>query len=272
MRLHRLVIPAAAFTVALGVAAYTLLDDDDVPIVDTSGIDTPGIDTADVDSSTPPASVEEERPGREWMTPIRVADPAMAIGDPDAPLVMVTFESFGCLWCGNFHRLTMPEVYEKYVDTGLLRIESRMMPYEERALPGALVGTAAGLQDRYWELAEVLYPFISGDGDAPIGRNLSPTELGDYRERQSEAAMLAEVERRADDIDLDYEKFLADYRSPEARQRVANDTDIGYAVGFTGTPAMVVNGVPLGGYVSFESFDEFLTSVLDASTSDSTAD
>jgi hypothetical protein len=160
----------------------------------------------------------------------------------------------------------MPEVYEQYVDTGLLRVESRMMPYEDRAIPGALVGTAAGMQDRYWELADVLYPFISGEGDPPTDRELSAAELGDYRQRQSEAGLLAEVERWADEIDLDYDQFLADYRSDEARQLVQTDTDIGYAVGFTGTPSMVVNGVPLGGWVSFESFDEFLTSVLDAST------
>lgn len=269
MRLPRLLIPAVVLVLALGAAAYTFLSDDEVALIDTSDVDTaepvetvePVDDTSA--TSTPPA---DDRPSPARMDPIRVADPAMAIGDPDAPLVMVAFESFGCLWCGNFHRLTMPEVHEKYVDTGLLRIEARMMPYEERALPGALVGTAAGMQDRYWELAEVLYPFISGEGDPPIGRDLSAAELGDYRERQSEAGLLAEVERYADEIDLDYEQFLTDYHSAEAQQRVSTDTEIGYAVGFTGTPALVVNGVPLGGWVSFESFDEFLTSVLDAST------
>jgi predicted DsbA family dithiol-disulfide isomerase len=116
----------------------------------------------------------------------------------------------------------------------------------------------------------VLYPFIAGDGDPPTDRELSAAELGDYRQRQSEAGLLAEVERWADEIDLDYERFLVDFRSAEAREQVRIDTDIGYAVGFTGTPAMVVNGVPLGGWVSAESFDEFLTSVLEASTAPTT--
>src|SRR6056297_335756 len=267
MRLRRMLVPFVVFVLAAGVAAFTLLDDDDVPIVDTSDIERSETTDAPVGGSAPPTSAAgEEQPSPEWMEPIRVDDPAMTIGDPDAPLVMVTFESFGCLWCGNFHRLTLPAIHDEYVDTGLLRIEARMMPYEERALPGALVGIAAGMQDRYWELAEVLYPFISGDGEPPTDRDLSAAELGNYRERQSEAGLLAEVERYAEEVDLDYEQFLVDYRSTEARQRVAADTDIGYAVGFTGTPAMVVNGVPLGGWVSFESFDEFLTSVLDAST------
>jgi protein-disulfide isomerase len=267
-----MLVPVVVFVAAAGLAAFTLLDDDEVPIIDTSEIDTgTPIDTGndaddDADTGSDPASSEQERPSPEWMDPIRVENQSMAIGDPDAPLVMVAFESFGCLWCGNFHRLTMPQVYDEYVDTGLLRVESRMMPYEDRAIPGALVGIAAGMQDRYWELAEVLYPFISGDGDPPTDRDLSASEIGGYRERQSEAGLLAEVERWSDEIDLDYERFLIDYRSDEARRLMQDDTDIGYAVGFTGTPSIVVNGVPLGGWVSFETFDEFLTSILDAST------
>lgn len=271
MRLPRLLIPAVVFVLALGVAAFTLLSDDEVPLIDTSDVqdDTSGDMTNDAEPAVSAPPVDADRPSPARMDPIRVSDPAMGIGEPDAPLVMVAFESFGCLWCGNFHRLTMPGIYDKYVDTGLLRVEARMMPYEERALPGALVGIAAGMQNRYWELAEVLYPFISGDGEPPTGRDLSAAELGDYRQRQSEAGLLAEVERYADEIDLDYEQFLVDYRSVEAQQRVSDDTDIGYAVGFTGTPSIVVNGVPLGGWVSFEAFDEFLTSVLEASTSPS---
>jgi len=284
MRRPRLLIPAIVFALALVGAGFTFLRDDSVPLIDTSDIETspnngPNVsastgDTSDESSGEesptpsapePTATPDPDGPSTARMAPIRVTDPAMAIGDPDAPLVMVAFESFGCLWCGNFHRLTLPGIYDKYVDTGLLRIESRMMPYEERAQPGALVGTAAGMQDRYWELAEVLYPFISGDGEPPTGRDLTDAELGDYRQRQSEDGLLAQVESHADEIGLDYEQFLIDYRSDEAAQRVTADTDMGYAVGFTGTPAVVVNGIPLGGYVSYESFDEFLTSVLEAS-------
>lgn len=286
MQRPRLLIPAIVFVLALVAAGFTLLRDDSVALIDTSDLDTSDLDassdgTADAgdtsdptptaDSSAPtlapsPSTVpDDDRPSRARMDPIRVDDPAMTIGDPDAPLVMVTFESFGCLWCGNFHRLTMPGVHEKYVDTGLLRIESRMMPYEERAQPGALVGAAAAMQDRYWELAEVLYPFISGDGEPPTDRELTEAELGDYRQRQSEEGLLAQVELHADEIGLDYERFLVDFRSDEAAQRVAADTQLGYAVGFTGTPSMVVNGVPVGGYVGYEAFDEFLTSVLEAS-------
>ena len=196
------------------------------------------------------------------MDPIRVDDESMAVGDPDAPLVMVTFESYGCGWCGHFHNLTMPQVMEDWVDTGQLRLESRMMPYEERALPGAKAGAAAGLQDKYWELSEYLYPYIAGDGEPLFDREPTDEEMAAYHERQAEPQMLAYIESVADEVGLDYEQFLDDYASAEVTTSVDTDTQMGYAIGFTGTPAFVVNGVPVGGYLSYDRMDDLLTNVL----------
>ncbi|MFV0307574.1 MAG: DsbA family protein [Desertimonas sp.] len=273
MKLPRLLIPGFAVAVAAVVAALTVFGDDDPALVDTGGVAAPTTVTA---AGTPagdrgdgPAeastTIPAQEPGRSIMAPLRVTNEAMGIGDPDAPLVMVTFESFGCGWCGHFHRLTMPPTIDKWVDTGQLRIESRMMPYEERAMPGAKAGAAAGLQDRYWELAEVMYPYIAGSGDPLFDREPTDEEMAAYHERQSEAQMLAKVESVADEIGLDYDQFLVDYRSPEVDESVRADTQMGYALGFTGTPAMVVNGVPIGGFVNEERLDTILGNVLDAS-------
>lgn len=265
---RRLLLPALALTAAIGLAAAAFLGGDEPALVDAAdpAVATPA-DTPPAGDSTPAteaAAVPDDRPSRERMTPLRVDQPGMTIGDPGAPLVMVAFESFGCLWCGNFHRLTMPGVMTDWVDTGLLRIETRMLPYEDRAVPGARIGMAAGLQDRYWPLAEHLYPFISGGGEPPVGRDLTEAELGAYRERQTEEALLAQVEGVADEIDLDWDRFLADYASAEVATLVQRDQQLAYQLGFTGTPAMVVNGVPMGGYASPERFHEFLTGVHDA--------
>ena len=114
--------------------------------------------------------------------------------------------------------------------------------------------------------AEHLYPFISGTGEPPVGRDLTSTELSAYRERQSEDALLAQVEQVAEEIDLDWDRFLADYASDEVAAIVARDEQLGQQIGFTGTPSFVVNGVPVGGYMGPERFREFLDAVLDAST------
>ena len=261
-----LLLPGLAFALAVVVAVAVFAGSDDPLLVDTGDVAAQG-----TPADAPEGQVEVEEadttPSAARMQPLQLpTDSPMATGAPEAPLVMVTFESFGCLWCGHMHTRTMPGVQSDWVDEGLLRIEARMLPYEPAATPGARIGAAAGLQDRYWELAEHLYPFIAGDGDPPAGRELTDQEMGAYRERQSEDALLAEVLRVADDIDLDWDRFLTDYGSDEVEEIVARDTVLARQLGFTGTPAMVINGVPVGGYRSPEVFEELLDSILDAST------
>lgn len=50
---------------------------------------------------------------------------------------------------------------------------------------------------------------------------------------------------------------MTDYRSAEAAQRVATDSRMANQIGFTATPAMVVNGVPQGGFSSYEQMNKF---------------
>ena len=246
-------VPGIAFLAAVGVAVVVFTGSEDPVLVDTD--DVPDESTAAPasggESAVPTAEAVDDRPSADRMTPLQLpADSGMVVGDADAPMVMVAFESFGCLWCGHLHTRTMPSVMSDYVAEGLLRVESRMLPYEAAARPGALVGAAAGLQDRYWQLAQHLYPFIAGEGEPPTGRELTDQEMGAYRERQAEEAMLAQVEAVADEIDLDWEQFRRDYESDEVASIVARDAALGRQLGFTGTPAMVINGVPVGGYRS----------------------
>lgn len=260
-------LPGLVFLAAVGVAVVVFTGSDDPVLVDAGDVpDESAAAPSDQGAAGTSDDTPDDRPSTDRMTPLQLPQGSgMTIGDADAPMVMVTFESFGCLWCGHLHNRTMPSVLSDYVDEGLLRIESRMMPYEQAAGPGARIGAAAGLQDRYWQLAEHLYPFIAGDGEPPAGRELTEQELGAYRQRQAEDALLAQVEAVADDIDLDWERFLQDYESDQVAAIVARDTTLARQLGFTGTPATVVNGVPLGGYRSQDVFSEFLDAVLDAS-------
>ncbi|MCC5950426.1 MAG: thioredoxin domain-containing protein, partial [Nitriliruptoraceae bacterium] len=237
---------------------------DDAPVlVDTSERETSSLDDPSDEAS---ASPEDDRPSSARMAALRIdPDAGLSVGDPDAPMVMVAFESFGCLWCGVFHRETMPVVLEDWVDTGRLRIETRLQPYEPRAVPGARIAAAAAEQDLYWELAAHLYPFIAGTDEPPMGRDLTADELAAYQVRQSEEAMLRQAELVADEIGLDMDQLRADVADEATAAIVERDQQLAWQLGFTGTPAFVVNGVPQGGYSGPERFSAFLQAVYDAS-------
>nr|WP_307853834.1 DsbA family protein [Nocardioides palaemonis] len=168
----------------------------------------------------------------------RNPDDPMALGDVDAPVVMVAYSEFQCPFCGKFARDTEPRLVEKYVDSGVLRIEWRDFPYlGTESWVAARGGRAAAAQDRFWEFEEAMYadqlPPNSGDLDA------------DY---------LTSI---AEDIGLDVAEFrehLADVSAGEAL--VKEDFAEGQAIGVTGTPAFVINGVPVIGAQPIEVFEQ----------------
>ncbi len=98
-----------------------------------------------------------------------------------------------------------------------------------------------------------------------MGRELTPDELAAYQVRQSQEALLRQAALIADEIDLDMDRLRADLASPATVATVERDQQLAWELGFTGTPAFVVNGVPQGGFSGPERFSAFLQAVYEAS-------
>lgn len=81
-----------------------------------------------------------------------------ALGSPSAPATLVEFADLQCPYCGVWARDALPEVVDRYVRTGKLRIVfvgmSFLGPDSVKALRAAL---AAGQHNRFWNVVELLY-------------------------------------------------------------------------------------------------------------------
>jgi protein-disulfide isomerase len=81
-----------------------------------------------------------------------------SLGDPAAPVVMAEFADPQCPFCAEYADAVLPEVVDRYVRTGQLRLELELLtflgPDSERA---ARLALAAGLQGRMWQFAELFY-------------------------------------------------------------------------------------------------------------------
>jgi len=84
-------------------------------------------------------------------------------GKPDAPLTLVEFADLKCPVCRSFDVNAMPTIIQKYVQTGKLRIELRLLHFVgEQQHPGdseqaARYAEAAGMQGHLWEFAEMFF-------------------------------------------------------------------------------------------------------------------
>jgi protein-disulfide isomerase len=153
---------------------------------------------------------------------------AMALGRPDAPVVMVSYSEFQCPFCGRFARDTEPTLVKEYVDKGILRIEWRDFPYlGEESLTAARAGRAAAAQGKFWQFHDAMYAAQL----PPNSGRLTP----------------AYVTKIAARIGLDTARFAKDLGSAEFTGAIQRDFQEGQAIGVTGTPAFIINGRPVIG-------------------------
>ena len=170
----------------------------------------------------------------------------MALGQADAPVVMISYSEFQCPFCGKFARDTEPALIERYVDAGVLRIEWRDFPYlGEESQTAALAGRAAALQGKFWQFHDALY----ADQQPVNGGKLTPD-------------FLAHVATRAG---LDGTRLRSDMQRPELAEQIQTDMREGQSIGVTGTPAFIINGQPVIGAQPLTVFEQVIDAAAAAS-------
>jgi protein-disulfide isomerase len=150
-------------------------------------------------------------------------------GPIDAPVTVVEFSDFECPFCKQAHT-TLIRVMERY--KGKIKHVYRDLPLEKihaQAIGAAVAARCANEQGKFWEYHDVLFTH------AP---KLSTDDLKQY----------------AAEIGLDVAKFSTCISSGKHKAAVQKDAEEGLALGITGTPAFFINGRPLGGAQSLETF------------------
>ncbi|MDO5494317.1 MAG: thioredoxin domain-containing protein [bacterium] len=168
--------------------------------------------------------------------PTRSADDPLAVGEVDAPVVMVEFADFRCGYCGRFALETLPELMP-LVEEGTLRIEFRDFPiFQEESVDAAVAARAAANQGRYLEFAHEVYNYQFAEGGSDLSQEMFVTLAG-----QAGVA--------------DIEQFTADLADPELRAAVdASYQDAMEILGRPSTPQFVINDEYIGGAETTENF------------------
>ena len=58
----------------------------------------------------------------------------ITVGNKDAKITIIAFESLTCSHCANFHKNVFPELKKEFLDTGIAKIEFRHFPLDIAAL------------------------------------------------------------------------------------------------------------------------------------------
>lgn len=141
------IVPAGILLIAgLLIVLIVLQLRPDSPTSDAGGEATDGITV-----------VPEDQPD---LTRFEHRDPedVQAAGPVDAPVGLVVYADYQCPFCAKWTDSTLPTMLE-YAEAGDLRIEWRdINMYGEPSERASLAAHAAGLQGKYWEFHDALYP------------------------------------------------------------------------------------------------------------------
>ena len=145
---------------------------------------------------------------------------APALGNDDAPVVLVEFTDYECPYCKRFYDAVFPELKEKYIDTGKLRFISRNfpLPMHSHAEKAAQAAACADEQGKYWQMRASLFA---------NPRALDEESLYAY----------------AKEAGIDAESFRACLNKNAHALKIKEDLADGNSVGISGTPSFVLGRV-----------------------------
>jgi protein-disulfide isomerase len=169
------------------------------------------------------------------------ADSYRSMGEADAPVVITMFSDYQCPACTQVETLVMPQLIERYVDTGQVRLVFREFPLPSlhpNAEKAAEAAVCAGEQDNYWEMHDKLF----ASQDAWTGET-------------DPSAALKEL---GGEIGLDERAFAQCLDSGDAAAVVQAEVLAGEMMGVNATPYFFVGDLPIRGGLAVDAFGEII--------------
>ncbi|MGO2005244.1 DsbA family protein [Arthrobacter rhombi] len=210
----------------------------------------PAPDAAPQEQQQPPQ--QQQAPGEEVEVPdmarVDPEDPT-AVGDVDAPVVMVAYSDFQCPYCAKWTANTLPTLMDKYVETGKLRIEWRDLDiFGDESLKAAEAAQAAAMQDGYLDFHE------------EMSKGGKIAKASAFEDKNLKAT--------AEKLGMDGDQLIKDMNGVHAPDVVQQNIDEAMELGVTSTPSFLLNKTPFVGAQPTENFIEAIDKEIKAAEKD----
>lgn len=190
-------------------------------------------------------------PGNEPQTTVSIEDlmkpgplGEMSEGSEDAAVTIVEYASLTCPHCARFHNTVYPQLKEKYIDTGKVRLIMREFPLDRLALAAAMLARCAD-KKQFFGLTTVLYK-----QQTVWARSKDP------------ATELFKIAKLAGFTEDKFNTCLQDKKIAQGIVDVKNNGLNNFQV--QSTPTFFINGVKLNGALGFEDFEKLVLQHLNS--------
>lgn len=181
-------------------------------------------------------SVDAEGPGGQ----LPLAEVGFDFGVAGAPVHVVEFSDFACIYCKRFHAETFPRLKDEFIEAGAVRW--KYVTYAsgmfKNGLPAAYAAECAGEQGLFAEVGRQFYE-----------------RQDEWKGMRDAAPVFEDVVREAG---ADVGAYRACLSESRPRARVQSGQAIAARLGVAGTPYFLVNGQPLVGAQPFEFWEDVI--------------
>ena len=179
-----------------------------------------------------PAAAPEAPPSK---VDIKIGD-APVKGPASAKVTVVEFSDFQCPFCGRVNP-TLKEIEDQYKGKIKIAFRNLPLPFHDKAHLAAEAALAANEQGKFWAMHDKLFA-------------------------NQQALDRPSLEKYAQEIGLNMNRFTAALDSGKFKDKVDSDAKEGAAVGATGTPTFFINGTRLVGAQPADKFKELIDAEL----------
>tara|TARA_Y100000813_G_C24083300_1_gene314521 strand:- start:26 stop:613 length:588 start_codon:yes stop_codon:yes gene_type:complete len=180
--------------------------------------------------------------------PVQAADSVQdmladkVLGKADAPVTIIEYASLGCPHCREFHEKTLPQIKEKYIDTGKVKMIFRDFPLGQRATAAAMITRCAG-PIRYFAMVSILFRDQADWSRAPDG-----------------LAALQASAKKGGMAPTQVEECLRNEDLLQGIQKIAQEGNTEHGV--DATPFFIVGGEKVSGAQDFKVFEDIIEQKL----------
>ena len=167
----------------------------------------------------------------------------IVVGNQNAKITIIAYESLTCSHCANFHINVYPELQKEYLDTGLAKIEFRHFPLDLAALNAAKISQCKN--DGNKNILNSLYlnqsKWVKGKTIDEVNQNLK-------------------IFLRTQDFNLNFTKCISDKNLEEF---ILNDRIEGvkkYKV--NATPTIIINGKKFEKTLNYKNLKKTLEKLI----------
>ena len=173
-----------------------------------------------------------------------ITDNDFYIGEENAPITIIAYESMSCSHCADFHNNTLEYLKKEFIDTGTVKFVFRDFPFNYPALAGSMMLQCVSSEVRY-EYMNALYKLQKNW----VFRDQSKTRSELYKIMQSGGMQQNEFDMCLSDVKIEND-ILEGVMNAQREFNIRS------------TPTFIINGILYSGNKNIKEFRQIIDKIL----------